>query len=355
MVKRKKIFLIVIAVVLALVLAVYGYVDGMLSKINYSDGTSTLSAGPTSTDDQTFEALDTEPDVQDSLPEEISEAERRITEYLQENSSEITYDENVLNVLLIGCDSRSNENTGRSDSMILVSINKKTEKIVLTSIMRDIYTSIPGYGNNRLNAAFAYGGASLLMDTIEESFQIEVSKFVGINFYSFIDVVETLGGVTISVSEEELPVLNSYVREINRLEGLPSDNGLLQQGGEDLLLTGKQALGYCRIRYVGNADYERTERQRKVLTQIFEKAKSLNMIELNDLLTILLPNVTTNLDKSELYALLLSAPALSQYELEEDRIPIDGSYRGLIIRKMSVLSIDFQINAEEMHQRIYGE
>lgn len=352
--KKKKVVLIILTAAATLALAAYFYVNGMLDKINYSDGTAVQSAEPS----VATEEVSAGPESAAAGPEtaeEINEAERNITEQLEEKSEEPVYDEDVLNILLIGCDSRSGEITGRSDSMILLSVNHKTDKIIITSIMRDIYTYIPGYGYNRINAAFAYGGASLLIDTVEDSFQIRITKFVSVDFFAFIDIVDELGGVTISVSEEELPVLNDYVRGINKLKGLSSDDGLLPSGGADLLLTGKQALGYCRIRYVGNADYERTERQRRVLMQLRDKIKDLGIVELNDLLTVLLPEISTNLDKGEICSLLLSAPELLQYKLEQDRIPIDGSYQGMTIRKMSVLNIDFQKNSEEMKERIYGQ
>ena len=348
--KGKKAAIIIAAIVILIAAVVYGYVDGMLSKVHYSDGTQTPAANLPAVEEETGDTT-----AKDSAPEEILDAEQAIAAYLQENSTELTYDENVLNVLLIGCDSRSTEMSGRSDSMILLSMNKNTKKIIMTSIMRDIYIHIPGYGNHKLNAAFSFGGEQLLLDTMEESFQIPVEKFASVNFLSFIDVVDAVGGVTISVSDAELPLLNASVRGINSRKGLPADDGILEQSGEDLLLMGKQALGYSRIRYVGNADYERTERQRRVLEQLFEKAKSMSLMELNDLMTTVLPDVSTNLSKGELYSLLLSAPTLMQYELEQDRIPIDGSFQELVISGMDVLSIDFEKNAQEMEQRIYGE
>lgn len=350
--KGKKIAAAAAAAAAVLGVTAFFYADSMLNKINYSDGTVLQSSGPSGEEAASSQA---EVTLQDSPTDEIAAAEQAITDYLQENSVALTYDKNVLNILLIGCDSLSGTDSGRSDSMILASINKSKKKIILTSIMRDIYTAIPGYGNNRMNAAFAYGGASLLLDTIREDFKIKVDKFVVINFFSFIHMIDQLGGVTISVSDEELPVLNRYVEALNWLEKLPSDDGILPQAGDHLLLTGKQALGYCRVRYVGNADYERTERQRAVLSQIFDQAKELSILELHELLSTLLPNVTTNLNKGELYSLILSSPALVSYEMEQDRIPIDGSYSGLNIRGMAVLQINFQKNMEELQQRIYGQ
>lgn len=350
--KGRKIAGAAAAVAAVLGLATFFYTDAMLNKIHYSDGAVSQTSGPSG--EGTADSR-TEASLRDSPADEIAAAEQAITDYLRENSAALTYDKNVLNILLIGCDSLSGTDLGRSDSMILVAVNKSTKKIILTSIMRDIYTAIPGYGNNRINAAFAYGGAGLLLETIQEDFKIKVDKFVIVNFFSFINIIDQLGGVTISVSDEELPVLNRYVEALNWLEELPYDDGLLPQAGDHLLLTGKQALGYCRVRYVGNADYERTERQRAVLSQIFDQAKELSIPELHELLSTLLPNVTTNLDKGELYSLILSSPALLSYDLEQDRIPVDGSYRGLNVRGMAVLQIDFQKNAEELQQRIYGQ
>ncbi|MBQ8377897.1 MAG: LCP family protein, partial [Oscillospiraceae bacterium] len=264
------------------------------------------------------------------------------------------YDENVFNVLLIGTDSRDNNSRGRSDSMILVSINKKTEEIHMTSFMRDSYVAIPGKYNNRINAAYAYGGADLLMDTIELNFKVKVDKYVRVNFFSFMEVIDAVGGVTITVSDAEVKVMNNYISEINGILGKNRDDGKLSKGGT-YNLTGKQALGYCRIRYVGNADFQRTQRQRDVLMKVIEKAKGMSIAEINNFLEVLLPKVTTNIPEDEIFSLVLNALSYVKYPVYQHRIPADGSWWNLRVRGMAVLGMNFDTNINMIREEIYGK
>jgi LCP family protein required for cell wall assembly len=327
----------------------------MVGKINYSSGVVSGSLQEDEKDVIIDLPQEEEKNVIiDSPQPDFNNLENKIKENLQKDSTSLVYDNDVLNILLIGVDSRKDSVSGRSDSMILLSVNKKTSKIILTSIMRDIYVGIPGYKNNRLNAAYSFGGADLLLKTIQKNFKIEVSKYVTINFTSFVGVIDKLGGVTIDVNQAELPVLNNYVRDNNEILGLPIEDGLLLKSGKGLTLTGKQALGYSRIRYVGNADFERTERQRRVLLQIYQNIKNKNILEQNNILNIILPCVSTNIKKGEIYSILLSLPVYSKYNIEQGRIPIDSSYHGIFVNHMSVLDIDFEKNINEMVSKIYN-
>ena len=338
--KRNKKTILTLKIVLSILIIacvfVFFYINSMLSKIHYSSGkvnhpNSTSSAVSSDTD-----------------------ADKLIEDNLKNNKTPIAYDKDVFNVLLIGSDARDTSEPSRSDSMILVSINKKSNKIIMTSIMRDIYLNIPGYENNRINAAYDYGGADLLLKTIQENLKIKINKYISVNFFTFIDIIDKLGGVNISVSQAELPVLNRYIQEINTLKGLSPDNGKLLSSGDNIHLTGKQAMGFSRIRYVGNDDFGRTQRQRTILTQIINKLKGENIIQLNSTLNELLPDVTTNLSKGELFSLILSSPTYFGYTLEQDRIPIDNSYNDVYIRGMDVMTIDFGKNISELQSKIYG-
>lgn len=222
-----------------------------------------------------------------------------------------------------------------------------------TSFLRDIYLQIPDRGNNRINAAFAYGGADLLMDTMEQNFKLKVDKYASIDFYSFIDVVDAIGGVTIDVTEEELPVTNQYIMSLNKLTGQDMNKDVLTASGM-LLLNGKQALAYSRNRYIGNGDFSRTQRQRKVLEQIFEKVKKLNLIQMKKLLDVALPDITTNLSEGQIFSLVLSLPSYMKYSIEQWSVPTSDSYQSLRIRGMAVLGINFDKNINEIYQKIYN-
>lgn len=181
----------------------------------------------------------------------------------------------VKNVLVIGTDTRDpDEERGRSDSMILVSLNSKTHQIYMTSFMRDAYVDIPGQGSAKLNAAYSYGGPELLMDTIEENFDVHIDDYVMITFAACAAMIDAVGGVELEISDREAEAVNEIlISEVNEIMGDDREDDLLDGGGK-LKLDGKQALSYSRIRYVGNADFERTERQRTVMEQVMGKIKS---------------------------------------------------------------------------------
>jgi LCP family protein required for cell wall assembly len=299
-----------------------------------------------------LEQEDSDESAPDSSEDEILSLEDTIRTNMEANSTPILYDKDVINILLIGCDTREAGGSGRSDTMIIVSINKKSKKIIVTSLLRDIYLQIPGKKNNRLNAAYAYGGADLLMSTIEQNFKIRTNRYVSIDFYSFIDIVDAVSGVTIEVTDEEIPVINNYIREINRLTEQAEEKDILTASGI-LQLNGKQALGYSRNRYVGNCDFERTARQRRVLEQIYEKVKSLNLKQTKKLLDTILPQITTNLTEGEIISLILSLPSIINYEVEQWSIPMANSYKPMRIRGMAVLGINFDENINELNNKVY--
>lgn len=299
------------------------------------------------------EQQENDSDTPKSTEEEIASLEEKIRNNMEGKSTPILYDEDVLNILLIGSDSRIKGELGRSDVIIIVSINEKSKSIIATSILRDIYLQIPGCSNNRINAAYAYGGADLLMEAIEQNFKIKIDRYVSIDFYAFMDVVDAVGGVTLDVTKEEIPVINEYVKQLNELTDQEEGTDYMQLPGK-LLLNGKQALSYARNRYVGNADFERTARQRRVLEQIFINVKEQGLLELNDLLNRILPQITTNLTEGEIFSLILSLPSYKGYELKQWSIPVDGAYSFMNIRGMAVLGIDFDKNIQEIHNRIYA-
>lgn len=266
------------------------------------------------------------------------------------------YESYVTNVLLIGTDGRTADERGRSDTMILVSINSKTNKIFLTSFMRDSYVEIPGHGWNKLNASYSYGGAELLMDTIELNFNVRIDDYISINFNSFASIVDSVGGIEIEVSDAEAQEINTILMaEVNELMGDAVDSDLLNGGGT-LKLNGKQALSYARIRHIGNADFERTERQRNVLTKVAEKLKSFNPSMITEIAQNAVPQVTTNMSKAELYALSLRLPFIIRYEFIQLRVPAEGLYGYTTTSDGgSALSIDFTPNINIIRENVFAK
>ena len=262
--------------------------------------------------------------------------------------------EEAFNIMLVGIDSRENDYTGLTDSMILFSINPDTKKAVMTSFLRDMYVKIPDHGENRLNAAYAFGGTSLLSRTISQNFGIEIDDFVIVNFWLVMDVVDAFGGVEISVEPEEIEYVNYYLEEHNKLLEKPEGTDYLTAEDTGVrLLNGSQALGYARIRYVGT-DFGRTSRQREIISALIEKLKGMNILEINSLLEQFLPRVRTNLSQKDLTTLLFMSLGIKDYTIESMAIPVDDTWEYAQIRGMSVIEVDFEANSKAWHDKIMG-
>lgn len=349
MTKKKKLLIALLIVVIIAIIAciaavaiIFHYID----KVEVEDPVKAFPIVDSVVDDD----LTSEPD---SPPEVIEEANKKIDENLAKNATEIVSDDNVVNILLIGTDSRGNDDRGRSDSMILVSVNKNTKQVVMTSFLRDIYCYIPDIEYTRLNHSYAYGGPDLLIKTLETNFKVRIDRYVRVNFYSFCDVVDAVGGVDIDVTEEELYYINSYLGEINTLEGYPANDSQLSHAGKQTL-NGRQALSYSRIRYIGT-DFARTQRQRTVLESIIKKMKKLSLSELSDLLDVLLPQLATNMTESEMFSFVVDSPVYLKYKVIQNRIPADGTWSFITVRSMSVIDVNFDENIAELKRVIYGK
>ena len=263
-------------------------------------------------------------------------------------------EEGVTNILLIGNDSRTDGEDGRSDAMILLSVSSKTKTIQMTSFLRDMYVEIPGHGGNRLNAAYAYGGPELLVETIEENFDIEVNRYMLVNFEAFAGLVDAVGGIELEITPQEAEYINAYLVEYNILQERPEGTDYLDASSGGMVhLNGARALAYSRNRYIGT-DFGRTERQRKVLSGILKKLPKALVANPKRLADELLPNLTTNLTKRECFAMGLNMPGYLGYEIVSGSVPIEGSYNGTTIRGMSVLEVDFEKNKEYLYESFYG-
>ena len=260
----------------------------------------------------------------------------------------------VKNILLIGTDGRTAEDHGRSDSMVLLSINYKSSTITMTSFMRDMYVSIPEYYDDKLNASYSHGGASLLLDTIENNFNISIDDCIIVDFSSFIKIVDAIGGVNITISDSEATEINNIlISEVNSIAGDERNSDLLTSGGE-YLLNGKQALSYSRIRYVGNADFERTQRQRTVIDAIIKRVKTPNLFRVFNFANTTASQITTNINALEMYGLSLQVPYLLTFDLVQQRIPADDTWYYDDIDGQSVIVVDFEQNTKYLSDTIYN-
>ncbi len=262
------------------------------------------------------------------------------------DSEGLVSDTGVLNILLIGQDGRDEEGVSgsRSDSMMIVSVDKGTDKVKMISLMRDMYVSIPGYEDNRINAAYSYGGVDLLKETIEENFKVKIDGNVQIDFESFKEIVDKLGGVEIDLSQEEADYLNTAYWQ----------NGWTLTAGIQTL-DGDQALAYSRVRQVGNSDFERTERQKKVLMSAFRKVKSQGIISMLSLAKDIYPMLDTDIGIGDMISLGTTAMGMEESDIESYRLPADGMYENQTIRGMQVLVPDLEANREYLYELLFGE
>ncbi len=347
-VNKKRVFLIVLCAILAVILAalifVTAYMESMLGLINKKDPAQDGTISASELEDYLNATDEVDPDFTGPTMDEDDVVWGDYTGPVEPL-------EEVINILLIGQDRREGESRARSDAMILCTINTKNNTLVLTSFMRDMYVQIPGYQDNRINASYFFGGMTLLDATLEKNFGIHVDGNVEVDFTGFMDIIDLLGGVEIELTEAEA----SYLNRRGNWDVTEGDNWSLSAGKNHL--NGSQALAYSRIRAVGgDGDFGRTNRQRIVLNALMQQAKDMSILELNDLLTQILPLLTTDMSNSEIlnYAAQL-LPMLADMEVSTLRIPADGTYSMPMIRGMSVLLPNLDKNRQLLEEAMVGQ
>lgn len=269
------------------------------------------------------------------------------------------------NVLLLGVDQRTLEESARSDTMIICSINTTTGEVKLTSIMRDLavdYDDIGQYnGTYRINAANFFGGPELAMKTINECFDMNIDSYVMVNFFGFQYIAEALGGVTLDITEEEMNHINkNAVRQAMMgaaagidESGLEQTNVLLEQYGENVHLNGRQTLAYARIRKI-DSDFSRSGRQRKVLMALLEQAKGKSALELTTLAANLQQYFQTNLDLMQILNIATIVLNSDLNAVDELTLPVNGTYTQETRNNQSMFyDCDFATNALQLQNFIY--
>ncbi|MBQ3136889.1 MAG: LCP family protein [Clostridia bacterium] len=260
------------------------------------------------------------------------------------DESTLTSSNDVVNILFLGSDARSEVEGQRSDTMMLFSIDKQNKKLKLTSFLRDSYVYIPSKKyNTKLNAAFSYGGTQLVKDTLEYNFGVKIDNYIMVDFKAFRQLVDLLGGITVKgVTEAEA----KYMREEVKLKKVKKGTNKMN---------GKTALWYCRIRYVDN-DFRRTERQRKVIGAIVEKALKTNPLKLMSIVKQVLPNISTDISSSELIGLAAGAALrYIHYDIEQQQIPAENTWYDARISGQLVLKMDMEENKEILKSFLYDK
>ena len=266
------------------------------------------------------------------------------------NGGELYSSKNVINVLLVGLDSKDGlKYGGNSDSLILVSLNKKTEKISMCSFFRDSWCYMNVAGKDRyakINSSYFHGGPNALIDTIEKNFKIDIDYYVAVDFSSFRDIIDALGGITVPVQEYEAAYINKTNPDFHI------------EAGDAVHLTGKQALVFARIRKSDyDSDVSRTRRQRQVITSLIESAKNASLSQLNNTLDTLFKYVKTDLTKSQIlsYGAQAIAKGWVNYEITQFTLSDSDVFRTGYVGNSAVVFVDFPLAAQRVQSSVYGD
>ncbi len=235
-------------------------------------------------------------------------------------------DKNITNILLLGTDGRPGENAQRSDAMMILTVDNKNKSLKLTSLGRDTYVDIPGHGKQKLTHAYFYGKADLLIETIEENFKLDIHDYAQVDFYSFMDIINVLGGVVVDVQESELKELNKFINETYSWYN-HKDKGeikyVTKAGRQNL--NAYQALSFARIRK-NDGTMERDSRQRQVIEAMVKKLKGLPISKYNDLMNSVLPYVKTNMSPSTILGLAKDVLFIGNFNITSLQFPLHPEY-----------------------------
>ena len=263
-------------------------------------------------------------------------------------------EDHIVNILLLGEEKIGSENgRGRTDLIMIATLDTETRSVKLTSIMRDILVAIPGHSDNRINSVYSTGGVELLREVIELNFEIAVDGYMLVDFDSFEQIVNNLDGVTIELSAEEAEYLNTtnYISNPIYRNVVPGINKL----------NGNQVVGYCRVRYIPtinnvHSDFGRTSRHRVVLNSIFEKMKTKNLFQLAIIADSCLPLIETDLSASQISDYMEKAVECKVTNFVQSRIPIDGTFKDATYNGITdLIQINFPENIKAMHEFIFGD
>lgn len=265
------------------------------------------------------------------------------TQYVQQPehapSWEVKSNPLVTNILLLGMD-RSEGGAQRSDSILLLSIDRIHMKLKMTSFLRDTYVEIPGHGRQKLNAAFAFGGPTLTMQTLENNFRIKIDKYLAVDFASFASIIDAVGGIDVTLDQA---LCDEFSKGIGQN---------MQPGKHNL--KGVVALYYTRIRNVGN-DYGRTQRQREVIGQLVKKMAGMGPFKLNSALNEIMPKMWTNIPALEMTAITLTSLPCVFFAQQSQQIPAEGTFDSQTIEGVGATLVpDLETNDKTLREFIYG-
>lgn len=256
----------------------------------------------------------------------------------------------IKNILLIGADFREGEKSARSDSMMILTLDSVHNKVKLTSLLRDMLVNIDGHGKSKLNHAFAYGGIDLTIDTIENNFGVKIDNYAVIDFNGFMDVIDSLGGVTVDVQEEDLSDLNQYIFDVTTEGAIEIKSAGVQK------LNGTQALAYCRIRKNSGGEYRRTERQREVINAIIQQVKDTSVLKYPSIFSAGISYVDTDLQLKEMLNLAYAGLRLNLSDIETLQVPFTDISKGGSWKNYGwVFRIDLEVTGKLLQDYIFED
>ena len=288
-----------------------------------------------------------------SQKKDLDKEDLGINQEMQETFEELSNGK-IINIAAFGLDRRTKEETPRSDAIMIVTIDSSRKKVKLISVMRDLYVNIDGVRKDKLNHAYFYGGPSLSIKTLNQNFDLNINDYISVDFFNLPKIIDELGGVELYVKESEINNLNKYIKENQRILNMEGDF-LIKEAGLQTL-SGIQALSFARIRSVGDGDFERTERQRKVILAMIEKAKTISPLKLTSLLEKYIDSIETSLSLNKLLSIGANL-LLGGYEIEQTRIPFEGDYAdsGKIIDGVWYLTFDKESTKEKLINYIFND
>lgn len=318
-VRRKgELALRITSLVLSIVLIIFGsgllYYYSILSSLNFVD----ITGDPSSTTAKSSTAASTS---QDSTLPDFSQLDV---------DEELLDDSKILNIMLFGEDNAYGAEYGRSDSMIMLSIDNRHKKIKLTSFMRDSYINVEGHGLDKLTHAYAYGGPKLAIQTIESNFGIKVDRYAKVDFTTFTEIIDILGGIDIELNQEEIDYINHclYVhKQSNSRTKITDPPGIVHLNGQEALWYSRDRGLYTSYgRVFSGDDWDRTTRQRKLLETVFNDMKDADIGQILSIVSKVAPLVTTNLKKDEITALAYNSTKYLKYSVEQYTVPEEGQW-----------------------------
>ena len=265
--------------------------------------------------------------------------------------------EGITNILLVGTDGEYVEKGNRSDGMMLVTIDSKNKDIRISSIARDTYVDIPGYSTEKLTHAYAYEGIDLLKEVFKVNFDLDIDKYIAVNFSSFMDIMDELGGVEVNVEEKDIKEINKYIDACygyykNKDE---KDKEYITKSGVQRL-NGYQALAFSRIRYTDSA-FARDNRHREVAESVYKEFAQKGVETYKKCAEIILNNTKTNISPIEMMNLAYTVLKINDKDIDQFQFPLEEYRNGHIINKQKgwVLEWDKEPNLEAWHKFIFGE